>query len=71
MSNDIKRLDGILQKLNWVEFKIDEMLRNQHVFMDALDTMAKASKIDLQEHVKKINEPVTIIKKGFKSKKQG
>ena len=70
MSNDIKRLDAILQKLNWVEFKIDEMLRNQHVFMDALDAMAKASKVDLQEHVKKINEPVTIIKKEFKSKKQ-
>ncbi len=55
-----RQMDPVTQKLNWIEIKVDELLRNQHVVMDAMVNIAKATGIEIDDYVEKMHEPVTL-----------
>lgn len=57
-----RQLDPVTQKLNWIEIKVDELLRNQRLIMDAMLSIAKVTGIEINDYAEKMNEPVTLQK---------
>lgn len=55
-----RQLDPVTQKLNWIEIKVDELLRNQRLIMDAMLSIAKVTGIEINDYAEKMNEPVTL-----------
>lgn len=56
------QMEPIIKKLNWIEIKVDELLRNQRLLMDAMVSIAKVAGVEIEDYTEKMNEPVTLQK---------
>lgn len=62
MEESRQQLDPVTQKLNWIEIKVDELLRNQRLIMNAMLSIARSTGIEIDDYAEKMNEPVTLQK---------
>ncbi|MCK9324920.1 MAG: hypothetical protein M0P69_05440 [Bacteroidales bacterium] len=62
MEESRQQLDTVQQKLNWIEIKVDELLRNQRLIMNAMLSIARSTGIEIDDYAEKMNEPVTLQK---------